>query len=632
MSAETRVRMKPSPPQPSVATVARGLLQRKCACGGSPGAGGECAECQKKRLDLQRKEAGGRGPATVPPIVHEVLGSPGYPLDHGVRSFMESRFGHDFSRVRIHTDSRAAESARAVNALAYTVGQDLAFGAGRYVPESVEGQRLIAHELTHVVQQSAGRMRAKTTERTETYFEQEAERAAAAISGAGHEVIHVSQHGPESLARNSDRGSGSTASESRAPGDDVQVLAEIPITFVGQLLVPPNLLGSGGSGSDQASAFAPELPGGISYSLTDLGLGAHVLASGDLSWLKPDEAARRVLSRQYWSPLVPSRGTITLDRLLNTLPRSLVPRIESEIAAGKTLSWIAEGFTEAELLGIPSLVQRLNERGVGSLTAQELALLRDAVELHIGGSSEGAPFASHTRPNFDLSSWRDRRYRVRVEIPRSGTLDVSVPNEFNQGLERLTNAEEAEFLVTANQQRRIVSVQRMHGSAQPSFLMRYSGAIRWGGRAVLVVGIGASAYRMISASSEERPAIIAEEVGGLGGGALGTSLGLAGCLLFGVATGGVGLFLCGLGGGIGGGLAGSSVFGTIARNQPGNPQDRPPCPSCHEINRRRANRNLFPSSLDILGDLGTAARSGISGTRLRSEELQMIRRWLEANR
>ena len=88
------------------------------------------------------------------PFVNEVLSSGGgQPLDESTRSFMESRFGHDFSRVRIHTNERAAESARSVNAGAYTVGQDVVFGAGQYVPGTGEGRKLLAHELTHVVQQ-----------------------------------------------------------------------------------------------------------------------------------------------------------------------------------------------------------------------------------------------------------------------------------------------------------------------------------------------------------------------------------------------------------------------------------------------------------------------------------------------
>jgi hypothetical protein len=136
---------------------AASVLQRKCACGGG---GADCAECRKKKTDLQRKPASSKSASSkptpgVPPIVHDVLRSPGRPLDAGARAFFEPRLGHDFGSVRIHTDSQAAESARAVNALAYTVGRNVVFGHGNYRPASSEGQRLLAHELTHVVQQGS---------------------------------------------------------------------------------------------------------------------------------------------------------------------------------------------------------------------------------------------------------------------------------------------------------------------------------------------------------------------------------------------------------------------------------------------------------------------------------------------
>jgi hypothetical protein len=89
----------------------------------------------------------------VPPIVHEVLRSPGQPLDPAIRADMESHFGHDFSAVRIHADSRAAQSARAVNALAYTAGPHIAFGPGQ--TERADFGRLLAHELAHTLQQRA---------------------------------------------------------------------------------------------------------------------------------------------------------------------------------------------------------------------------------------------------------------------------------------------------------------------------------------------------------------------------------------------------------------------------------------------------------------------------------------------
>lgn len=105
---------------------------------------------------LQRKAADGAAPVAPMPAVRSALTETGAPLDGATRGFMESRFGHDFSRVRIHADTAAAASARSVHAHAYTVGSDIVFGAGRYAPNTSGGQRLLAHELAHVVQQGDG--------------------------------------------------------------------------------------------------------------------------------------------------------------------------------------------------------------------------------------------------------------------------------------------------------------------------------------------------------------------------------------------------------------------------------------------------------------------------------------------
>ncbi len=93
-------------------------------------------------------------PMAVPQIVPEVLRSSGQPLNAATRAFMESHFAQDFSHVRVHTDARAAESALAVDAMAYTVGRNVVFGDGQYAPETSAGRRVLAHELAHVVQQS----------------------------------------------------------------------------------------------------------------------------------------------------------------------------------------------------------------------------------------------------------------------------------------------------------------------------------------------------------------------------------------------------------------------------------------------------------------------------------------------
>ena len=126
-----------------------GTLQRKCsACEN---------EDEEKHDKLERKEvsgASGPTPTVAPAIVHDVLSSQGQPLDAGTRAFLEPRFGHDFGHVRIHADGLAEESARAVDAQAYTVNHHVVFGPSQYSPYTLPGRKLLAHELTHVMQQA----------------------------------------------------------------------------------------------------------------------------------------------------------------------------------------------------------------------------------------------------------------------------------------------------------------------------------------------------------------------------------------------------------------------------------------------------------------------------------------------
>ena len=174
-------------------------LRRSCACDG------KCPECQTgepghtpERLQTKHVGSGDLRQTAVPPIVNEVLRSPGRPLDTATRSLMEQRFGHGFSRVRIHTEAQAAESARAVDALAYTVGRDVVFSAGRYQPHLRQGSKLLAHELAHVIQQERGG--ASPPALRDGMFEQAADAAASAFA-AGRGPVHVGgASGPE-LAR-----------------------------------------------------------------------------------------------------------------------------------------------------------------------------------------------------------------------------------------------------------------------------------------------------------------------------------------------------------------------------------------------------------------------------------------------
>jgi hypothetical protein len=116
----------------------------------------KCSHCEEE--ELQRKDAGeNKSLSHAPAIVSGVIGSGGNKMDGGTKSFMESRFGYDFGNVKIHTDTVAAKSAQSINALAYTSGNSIVFNEGQYNPSTPNGQKLLAHELTHTIQQGAAK-------------------------------------------------------------------------------------------------------------------------------------------------------------------------------------------------------------------------------------------------------------------------------------------------------------------------------------------------------------------------------------------------------------------------------------------------------------------------------------------
>jgi hypothetical protein len=136
---------------------------------------------QETRLERKQASFSLHKSVRIPPIVHEVIRSPGQRLDAATRTFMEPRLGYNFGSVRVHNDTRAAESARAVNAVAYTVGQNVVFSAGQFAPQSREGQKLLAHELTHVMQQQE-RTAPTGIDAPDSIYEREATRASEAVT------------------------------------------------------------------------------------------------------------------------------------------------------------------------------------------------------------------------------------------------------------------------------------------------------------------------------------------------------------------------------------------------------------------------------------------------------------------
>ncbi len=234
---------------PIPTSVRGGVLQRACACG-QHASGGECEECRKKREDtLQRAPVDSAPASEAPPIVHEVLRSPGQPLDAATRAFMKPRFGHDFSQVQVHTDARAAESARAINAQAYTLGRNVVFGKGQYAPQTSEGRKLLAHELTHVIQQRnhGASSPPPVVGAADTHEETEARSAEASVNEPGiyagsrpvngSRVLRRREQGPTQSAAQSGNAASTAPDESGSclqpvTGEEIESLLESRVVTV----------------------------------------------------------------------------------------------------------------------------------------------------------------------------------------------------------------------------------------------------------------------------------------------------------------------------------------------------------------------------------------------------------------
>jgi uncharacterized protein DUF4157 len=264
--------------------------------------------------------ASSAGMAQAPPIVHDAFASPGRPLESSARAVMESRLGVGLAGVRIHTGGRAAEAARAVSARAFTVGQDIFFGANLYDPHSREGQRLLAHELTHTVQQSSG---------------------ANGLSGAGPSLQRDPIPGsaakpvPPSAAP-------ADADPKKAPSNHVTVF--IPPTLLPHLqLTPPSAISTPPGGSATSAAQpGPLIPAPSSYIPPAAG-GAGVTPS-----LAPSAPAPTT---------APTTGTKAPDRLsfhdfgnFSIGGRIGFPDLTPETKPGEPPSAAQEALKRAEML------------------------------------------------------------------------------------------------------------------------------------------------------------------------------------------------------------------------------------------------------------------------------------------
>lgn len=195
-AAEQVMRMPAADTAMSHMTMKEKMIHRKCAACEAK------EEEEEKSLNIDRKsshESSWNATDEITSEISNILSSNGSLLDVDAKGFMESRFGYDFSDVRIHSDEKASESANAIKALAYTVGNDIVFGKGQYQPKTSEGRRLLAHELTHVIQRN-GQQRQHHNDRLHIDRKEEPEDSSKEAAGQPGQVMEDVTRGCASCA------------------------------------------------------------------------------------------------------------------------------------------------------------------------------------------------------------------------------------------------------------------------------------------------------------------------------------------------------------------------------------------------------------------------------------------------
>jgi hypothetical protein len=589
------------------------VLQRKCACGKAAGSSEKCAECEKK---LQRKATGATQTNDIPPIVHEVLASPGQPLDVQTRAFMEPRFGHDFSKVRVHTDAKAEESARAVRASAYTVGTHVVFSNGQFAPSAPEGLRLIAHELAHVIQQGKSPSQTDTqlsTDAQANEFEAFAEHASDMALRTDSRIpsLPIGTSGPTLQKQSNDRVSGPKSSYAMLSDDELigrleklekqassQVISseyeerilkeqlEIRQILLHRARKKSSESRTNASGLDSAADIVESAQTGepievpVTFHLEIVAESLGALGNAVQSFVNPLPSAGAGLTR-FAGP-TSAAGFFELSNLnLNTqlMPRLLTNWNDSiglrwanrlglpEASSGSAVSQISARNQARALL--MQLSRAFQKSGMGGLSAEQTELLKQVVRIHAEeGFTHGSPFVSATELSPKLAAnalpkvATTRAYIVRVVVDPKYVVKV---NEVLTRMGKAPMAQELEVLLAHDVHDQAVRITSIKANPTGPLGGRWGTALKWGGKAMVWIGAGIAIKNILTASGPHRRQQQGEAFGGFVGGTALGAFGTGFCIGAGIATGGIALALCGLGFGLAGLGAGHLIGGAVGR-------------------------------------------------------------------
>ena len=608
-------------------------VQRKCTA---------CEEEEKHKKDVMRKteNAGGGSQsqaAEAPGIVGQVLNTPGQPLEAGTRDFMEGRFRRDFGQVRIHTDTTAQRSAGAVNALAYTVGNHIVFNGQQYAPDSYNGKKLLAHELTHVIQQRGAthqRLARQTPPATTPAsvaavtaqelldrlvlsvrgFTNSAPGvdAAAVVPGVGKALgTGYQTYGAVQLINSEGNqiltgigaylGGGDPHAEAAAiaaleralpPGTD---LTGARMMVVVDQAPCPNCASAletfaTEKGIAKMEVYVPERP-----SLTKPGVSASPKTTARTSFQEGRTATAKLLStKEFPPPGTSAPGGTTEPAPVTETPAPLAdtppPVTEATPPVGKGPTAGASPRTTQVRVGTEVKVLSMVEQpNVATISEIEIVFNQGLQDVNSGlPASSGLP----------------KRIVIRTTQAPNGALVAAEsitgePAALAEGLARqlLPSAGEAlagDAAGVAGGEGAGLAGGASKGLSGPSAgLVK---GLRWGGLALFAVVTG---YQLITATPAQRPRVVVAAAGGFASGALGTYV--ACNLVLDLETLGWGLLICGfVAGGISG-YAGSEAAGAIYDEATMTPVEK----ALHEMESQPENvRRLFYAMVAASGSAG----------------------------
>jgi len=348
------------------------LVQRKCGCGGTCGSCSPAlgAADEEKKKKVQRR-AIGETSSVIPRSVESILGSPGRPLDTDTRATMESRFDRSFAAVRVHTDSHAAASARAIDAAAYTSGTHIVFGAGRFEPGTTSGRHLLAHELAHVIQQRNGTALPSGVGPANDDHERAADRIADAVAAQGPVFAP-----PPAIVPTAER----LVRRKREDDAPASTATEPPRFIVDDNEVPA-------AGQMRRGAFVDELDAAICATSRE-----------EMSRLGRSTEGCPLL--EQWRPRIRAMGTRQLEVSLRRwvageapvrTARDYIPRVAQRLAQSIQV-WGATG----RIAGIPPDLMEL--LGGGKIKVGVGSLLRGAIGGLFRKARDGAPAPAGAAP------------------------------------------------------------------------------------------------------------------------------------------------------------------------------------------------------------------------------------------